>query len=240
MTYQGFKRYTNLAAAIHMLATKSIALLNPATWDDKNDAYFMAEFKRYSGAKSVLALCFAQREETYHHWRVFSDGRDGVCFDFDKRGLLSTFRSDERIRQGLVEYKELSEIRAMKSVPAERLPFLKRYPYQDESEYRVVYVDHRKAEEFVEYELDVSWIERITLSPWMPDALADSVKQTLLGIDGCSSLRVSRSTLVDNESWKELASRARPIGSSPAGVIRKPVRVTASRAKTPSPKSKRS
>jgi hypothetical protein len=51
-----FRRYTNLAAAIHMLRTKSITLLNPATWDDKNDAYYMAEYKRLKDAATVLAF----------------------------------------------------------------------------------------------------------------------------------------------------------------------------------------
>jgi hypothetical protein len=48
-------RYTNLAATIHMLCTKCITLLNPATWDDKNDAYFMAEYKRTVVAGGVAA-----------------------------------------------------------------------------------------------------------------------------------------------------------------------------------------
>jgi hypothetical protein len=54
-------RYTNLTATIHMLRSRSITLLNPATWDDRNDAYFMAEYKRKVDAKTVLALCFAER-----------------------------------------------------------------------------------------------------------------------------------------------------------------------------------
>lgn len=66
-----FRRYTNLAAAIHLLQSRKITLLNPARWDDANDAYFMAEYKRLVGAETVLALCFAETAETYHHWRVF-------------------------------------------------------------------------------------------------------------------------------------------------------------------------
>ena len=56
MGVETFRRYTNLAAAIHMLRTKSITLLNPATWDDKNDAYYMAEYKRLKDAATVLAF----------------------------------------------------------------------------------------------------------------------------------------------------------------------------------------
>jgi hypothetical protein len=46
---QTLHRFTNLAAAIHMLRTRTITLLDPNTWDDKNDAYFMAEYKRQKG-----------------------------------------------------------------------------------------------------------------------------------------------------------------------------------------------
>ena len=86
MSVKAFRRYTNLAAVVHLLQAKAITLLNPATWDDTNDAYFMAEYKRLKQAKTVLALCFAETAETYHHWRVFSHGADGVCLEFNKIG----------------------------------------------------------------------------------------------------------------------------------------------------------
>jgi hypothetical protein len=192
-----------------MLRAREITLLNPATWDDKNDAYFMAEYKRYADAKSVLALCFAECVETYHHWRIFSHGNDGICVEFDKARLLSTFDSDGRIRHGDVTYKLLREIRALKSIPVEDLPFLKRSPYADEREYRVIYVDHDEVSEFQSYELDIKWITRVTLSPWMPRALSKSVKDTIKGINGCSKISIIQSSLVENESWKQATARVK-------------------------------
>jgi hypothetical protein len=204
-----FRRYTNLAATIHMLRTQSIALLNPATWDDKNDAYFMAEYKRLKQAKTVLALCFAEQKETYHHWRVFSHGSDGVCIEFDKDKLLSTFKNDNQIRQGNVSYKLIQEVSKIRRVRVDELPFLKRRPYEDECEYRVVYVDAVEEVQFKDYRLEIDWIKRVTLSPWMSKALAKSVKETIKSIDGCSHLSVTRSTLVDNEAWKKVTTRVR-------------------------------
>jgi hypothetical protein len=196
------RRYTNLAAAIHLLHTKNITLLNPATWDDTNDAYFMAEYKRYKEAQSVLALCFTMQSETYHHWHVFSNGSDGVCLEFEKDRLLPTFGSGPTIRSGVVSYRKIKDLSASTSVDVESLPFLKRVPYQDEREFRVVYVSKSNATEFKDYPIRVGWIRRITLSPWMSRALADSVKANLKAIDGCAKLKVSRSTLIDNEKWK--------------------------------------
>jgi hypothetical protein len=209
-SYRPFRRYTNLAATIHLLRTRTIALLNPATWDDRNDAYFMAEYKRYKQARTVLALCFAQCPETYHHWRVFSHGPNGVCIDFDKERLLAAFRGQAGIRHDAVAYRQIRDARAIPSVDVESLPFLKRAPYSDEREYRIVYTGEKLAAEHRAYDVPLSCIRRITLSPWMPQSLSRSVIQSLRAIEGCRRLPIVRSTLVENETWKSLTAKVRP------------------------------
>jgi hypothetical protein len=203
------RRYTNLAAAIHMLQTKKITLLNPATWDDRNDAYFMSEYKRQKKAKTVLALCFTKQSETYHHWRVFSNGTDGVCIEFEMDRLLSAFGGGPTIKTGPMKYRLIKELGKRGEIKLEELPFLKRSPYKDEQEFRVVYVSIKNAVEFKDYDVDVAWIRRITLSPWMSKPLAASVKGNLTSIEGCKRLKVSHSTLVDNETWKSFAANVR-------------------------------
>jgi hypothetical protein len=205
-----FRRYTNLAATIHLLSTRKITLLNPATWDDKNDAYYMAEYKRYKKAATVLALCFAEAPETYHHWKIFSHGSDGVCIEFDKDRLLSTFTMAHKIRTGYVKYKRIDRLESTRHINVEHLPFLKRLPYRDEREFRVAYVDAKQAVEYQDYPIKIRWIKRIILSPWMSKALSKSVKNILRSIDGCSSLTITRSTLVENERWKNITARVRP------------------------------
>jgi hypothetical protein len=202
-----FLRYTNLAATIHLLNAKNITLLNPATWDDKNDAYFMAEYKRHKMAKTVLALCFAERSQTYHHWRVFSHGSDGVCIEFDKDKLLSAFTGALEIKTGYVDYKTIKQLKNIRDIDPDALPFLKRSPYKDEGEFRIVYVDTNRAMETKDYKIAVGWIRRITLSPWITKALADSVKDALKTIEGCSGVKIALSTLVDNEAWKKCTAR---------------------------------
>lgn len=39
------------------------------------------------------------------------------------------------------------------------------------------------------------------LSPWMPRAISDSVKEVLKLIDGTEEIEVSRSTLIQNDGW---------------------------------------
>jgi hypothetical protein len=55
----------------------------------------------------------------------------------------------------------------------------------------------------------LSSISRITLSPWLPSALSDHVKDTLRSIPGCAKLSIARSTLISNQEWKNLGERAK-------------------------------
>ncbi|WP_034469468.1 DUF2971 domain-containing protein [Afipia sp. P52-10] len=199
-------RYTNLASAIFVLKRRAVTLLSPALWDDRNDAYFMAQYKARKSLKSVLALCFSEVPETYHHWRVFSHGSDGVRIEFDKVKLLAVFKGDTRFMARPVRYREIGQLQADTAPRAEELPFLKRYPYRDEKEFRIVYRCDDEAVETKSFPIPLTAIARITLSPWMPLPLADDVRQLLRTIDGCAGLSVVRSTLLENERWKKLAA----------------------------------
>jgi hypothetical protein len=202
-----FRRYTNLAATIHLLSEKSITLLNPAVWDDKNDAYFMSEYKRHKNAKTVLAICFAECPETYHHWRVFSHGPDGVCIEFEKNKLLEAFNGDSKIKMDAVEYELIKDAGKQEAISLERLPFLKRYPYRDEQEYRIIYVDDKKSMDFKSYPIELGCIRRITLSPWIAKNLGRSVKDVLKYLSGHTKIEIARSTLTNNEKWRALTEK---------------------------------
>lgn len=204
-----FRRYTNLASLIHILKTGKITLLNPAAWDDTNDSYFMSEYKRIIGAKTVLALCFAEKAETYHHWRVFSHGSDGVCIEFDKTQLLWAFEDEPNIKQGYMKYRQMLDLTDVREMNAHELPFLKRYPYSDEREYRIIYSSHTDIVNYKDFEFDKDSIKRITLSPWIPRSISSSIRDILKSIDGCKDISIATSTLIDNDSWKQIASRAK-------------------------------
>ncbi|MEK7994686.1 MAG: DUF2971 domain-containing protein [Planctomycetota bacterium] len=197
-------RYTDLPALIHVLNTKCVTLLDPLTWDDKNDSYFMAEYKERHRAKTLLALCFSEADETYHHWRVFSHGSQGVCIKFDKVKFLKQFEIDNRIKHGKMRYAVRSAFAAPRTIRLEELPFLKRRQYEDEREYRIVYLNKETAHQTKDYRINIDWISRITLSPWLPSAMQDAIKRTLRSIDGCEHLRISPSTATNSERWKNL------------------------------------
>src|SRR5262249_26604235 len=197
------RRYTNIPALIHLLTGRTITLLDPVSWDDKNDSHFLALYREKKSLATVLALCFTQTTETYHHWRVFADGSSGVCVTFDKDRLLSAMKKQRGVTARAVRYLKLPEIKKRK-LKADDLPFLKRFPYGDEREFRIVYASKSVKTAFLDIDIPLGCIRRITLSPWIPAVLTGHLKDTLRRIDGCAELKIARSTLIGNEQWKNL------------------------------------
>ena len=198
------RRYTNLAAAIHTLMRRTITLLNPASWDDKNDAYFISQYIDRKPAKSLLALCFAEALETYHHWKIFSHGSDGVCLEFDKGMLLQALQRYDGLQAQAVTYKRIDEVRNMHPC-VDELPFLKRHPYQDEKEFRLVYEDRSHLIESKEFGVPLECIQKVKLSPWLAPNLSKSVRATLRRIEGCENIKIHQSQLINYEQWKRVA-----------------------------------
>ena len=201
------RRYTDLPALLHLLASKQITLLDPKTWDDKNDSYFMSVYKDRKAMKSVLALCFSQAPETYHHWRVFSNGPAGVCIVFNRQALLDDLLKDPLVSVSAMTYLTMTNARKM-ALRVDELPFIKRYGYKPEDEFRALYTSAAKELPALNILLRLSSIRSVSLSPWMNDALSRSVVNAIRAVDGCSKLRVSRSTLTSNEQWKGYANGA--------------------------------
>lgn len=198
-------RYTNSAALLDLLLKKHLTLLDPETWDDKNDTAYMKKYMEMRGLKSFLALCLTEASETYHHWSIFSGRSDGVRIEFNKKKLLSHFLNEPNIFHANVKYRKIPNSGTVQWETSE-LPFIKRLPYQDEGEYRLTYEDEKSEMKAKSFSINVNCIERITISPWMPKPLFNSLKEVLKRIDGCSKLKIHHSTLVYNKNWVELLS----------------------------------
>ena len=198
------RRYTELPFLIDFLRTKKLTLLSPNTWDDKNDAYYLDLYAKARGLGATYALCLTEAKERYHHWKIFSSGSGGVCIEFKKESLID-YACREGLRAGPVRYRTINARRATPPVENEEdLPFLKRHVFSDEREFRLICP--RTSGEPVRFHVPLSTVSRVVLSPWLPAAVANEVKATLKGIDGCETLKVYRSSLVDNRDWKRLAA----------------------------------
>lgn len=194
-------RYTDITVALDMLQERRLTLMSPLRWEDRNDAFAMERYQQTEGHTCVLAICFCQSREMYHHWRVFAHGSSGVCIEFDKQALLNSVDQTKGFTHGPVVYRRIKTLRLSPQLP-QRWPFTKRTAFADEREYRIIYRGRGRKIEALHHSIQPQWVRRITLSPWMPAPLLSSVTSVIHSIQGFARLRVARSTLLNNEDWK--------------------------------------
>lgn len=202
------RRYTNLPALIYLLKEKRITLIDPTSWDDSNDSHYLSVYKQRKKLTTLLALCFTQVDETYHHWKVFADGSSGICIKFNRTELISSVEKCAGIRTGKVEYLTLEEARKRKPT-TDDLPFIKRYAFEDENEFRVIFESTDSFLTKKNIPIPLTSIEKVTLSPWVHYDLAQHVKEILKSIGGCKNLEIVRSTLIGNNEWKSIGGHIR-------------------------------
>jgi hypothetical protein len=105
-----------------------------------------------------------------------------------------------------VKYLKISELQD--ALPGKKLPFLKRYPFEPECEFRLLFETPDLAMKSLDIPIPLSCIDRITLSPWLHKKLAAPLKEALWSLPGCISLNIASSTLISNEDWKEAGDAA--------------------------------
>lgn len=208
MDTKTLKRYTNLPSLVSILKNKKITLLDPSKWEDRNDSYYLLRYGERKGFKSLYALCFTKEPETSHHWKAFSPGSDGVCIKILAEPFIAQLNSIKEIVHGDVEYKLIDDVET-EAFSVDQLPFLKRYPFRDEAEYRVLF--RKKAASKLKTHaipFDISHIQEITLSNSLPKELRAPLVSLIKDIDGCADIKISRSTLNENSRWKRASERA--------------------------------
>ncbi len=203
MTEKYLRRYISLPVLLDMLTHERITLLDPASWEDRNDSFYIEKYRELKGLKTVLTLCFTARGETFHHWKVFAGDPSGVCIRFDREKLLACFQKRPGIRSGYVAYSLMRDLQDTPP-PLEKLPFLKRKQYEDEAEFRIIYENRNKIHRTKNFKLDISSINRITLSPWIPPPVAKTVKQVISGLPGCNGIQLIRTGVVESSTWQKI------------------------------------
>lgn len=201
------RRYKDLTSAIDLLTRQRLTLLDPASWDDKNDSYFIDHYRKRSAHKSVLALCLSTTGETYHHWKVFCGHASGVCIVFHRARLLEVIDAADGVRHGPVKYMRLEDI-AAKAPALKRLPFVKRYAFRHELEYRLIYESEFETAPTHAIPIPLDVVQGITLSPWMPASLLTATRGALTAIPGCQNVEITRSELISNSLWMQNAERS--------------------------------
>lgn len=195
-------RYTSLPVLLDVLHNKHITLLSPDSWEDRNDAFYLERYQAEGKCRSVLAICFSLHRETFHHWRVFSSGPSGVCIEFDKDQLIECVSEMSGYRWGKVDYRWISELSGNKP-PLSSWPFLKRKPYEDEREFRIIFESRTERLTHKSLPIELAYIRRVTLSPWLPSPIASTVIASVKAIPGCDRLKVEPSSLINNAGWRK-------------------------------------
>ena len=193
-------RYTTLPVLLDMFERSSITLLSPETWRDRNDREVMLDYKARQNLTCLLALCLSMGDETIHHWSAFASGSAGCRIDFHMPALISTIVDMSGFRHGKVIYKKINYLRAGDLSNKQR-PFIKRWPYRIEQEYRIIFESSDKtdaARSELPVSISMDSIRSITLNQDTPESVFKSIKAQL---GAKSEKRMSRSTLFENKAW---------------------------------------
>ena len=198
------RRYTSLPILFDMLINRRVTLVDPKSWEDRNDSYYLEIYQQKKQLKTLLALCFTIKPETFHHWKIFAGHPGGVCITFDKQLLLKQLLRQQNIRVEIVTYRLIKDLR--ENPPSiDELPFIKRKPYRDEGEFRIIYEDKKKEVSIKHFKIELSVIKKITLNPWIPKSIAKCTKDIIWGIQDCDKINIIRTGMIENSQWKNLA-----------------------------------
>lgn len=197
-------RYTNIAYVLDALARKQLTLLDPKSWTDRNDSLYVDLYRQYRKAGSVLAACFTISNETFHHWHVFGGSSAGACIEY-KRSMLETYLDQHRgrghdIRFEKVKYVTLPKLGTQSTL--ENLPFLKRWGFQAEKEYRVIVEADDDELSTFNIPVPIAAIRRVVINPWLPDEVVQTLRQRINTMSDCENVVVEHSSLIDNDVWK--------------------------------------
>ncbi len=192
-------RFTTLPVLLDLLRRKKLVLLNPDTWEDRNDAKIILEYKKRKKIPNLFAVCFGIGDETIHHWKTYANGISGCCIKFEEESLLNSFKRKRNFRWGDVEYMKVKKAENTK-IPIDRIPFTKRWPYRCENEFRILW-EGKTDRSTIDVPIDFNSINKITISQGIPAEVYKSIKELLRDEIGNPEHKINRSTLFENKRW---------------------------------------
>jgi len=205
------KHFTSRANLLSILESQSLRLSSTDNWIDKNDAASVAAYKRVTGAGDVRVLCLAQGREMVHHWFTYAPN-DGCCIMLNAEKLLAQFDGQASFLHGHVTYFSRQDISAkmLRELPCEKLPFIKRRPYECEQEYRVIWSAAAPPQNSAPAISIKGCIENVTLAPGFPGHEAQSLIDLLRDR---YALQTNRSRILNREDWTSLFDNLPPKGA---------------------------
>lgn len=200
------KRYTTLASALDILQNGRLTLLSPSSWPDRNDAYFLKLYEEHLKDQSVLALCCTSAPERSNHWDTFGSTMEGICIEFKRKDLERVLKN-VGATFGPVTYLSNNDLEGLKAPKLQDLAFFKRNAYKNEREWRAIKLCPGTGVVTAVVPIELEAISKIILSPRMPQAVKDSVKEVIRRVPGCKDLRITRSSIYNSSRWQRVGKR---------------------------------
>lgn len=195
-------RFTTLPVLLDLLQRQKLTLLDPKSWEDKNDSEIILEYKNKKKIKNLFAICLSHGDETIHHWKTFSNGSSGCLIEFDAQKLFAIIDKIPNLKHNEVTYRKLSDIENKSTMlEVDDIPFTKRWPYRCEEEYRIIVECDNETQNVFDIDITLDIIKRITINQQMPETIYKTIKEYLKNLKGNPDSRINRSTLFENKRW---------------------------------------
>lgn len=201
------RRYTELPYLLHMLSQKQITLLNPTSWVDRNDAYFLKRYLERRKLQSILVMCLSKSAATYHHWHVFAPNASGVRIEFHEQLFSEWAANIPGGRLEPVKYVRLEE-ELLAKITLDQLPFVKRHAFRHEGEVRLIVENFDEKLAFLAVAFDFAMIKEVILSPWLARPAIASIKKAIRAAAPGSTFLIKSTTMLDSRLFKEVADNA--------------------------------
>lgn len=182
-----------------MLVREQITILGFSHWVDANDRRALELYQQTLLYGFVGAMCLTMAPETFHHWQIFAQGESGVCVVFDRRKLEAHLANCNHFIARPVDYVQLDAIGTVDASDIHSLPFIKRFGFRDEREYRLLgyAVEQRPT---MSIPLTPDLVQRVVFSPFTHPNIVASLKIALRTLPLWRDLNVTRSFLTANET----------------------------------------
>jgi len=191
-------RYMCLDNFKDMMLHNRLALINPDLWSDKNDIIAISQYKQVKRIPHLMAACFTEASETSHHWSVYGKN-DGVRVIFNKKTLLNLFNSKIGYTSNKIEYVLMSRFEN-KVKEIEHLPFIKRYAYRDEKEFRVIWQGNRIIGDIKYVKLPSNVIEKIIFGPAVSINIYNVLTNEIIN-HFKYDITISKSSIIYSKKW---------------------------------------
>lgn len=184
-------RYVDSLTAVQILQEKKLYFSNPMLWEDKNDSHSVLKYKEYKKLDYIGVLCFTTSNERHHYWSTYVHKEDCIRLKFKLGNLELT---EKKFIKGHVKYKCIN-CPDITNANKEELIFLKRRPFIDEGEYRII---SSNKNEYIKV-TNENKIE-VSISPYMPEHKSKFLKSLIKEIH--PNIKTSKSQLNNFKNWQ--------------------------------------